>query len=53
MRTLKGALSSKDIIIAGFEKKFEELRTQLDRAINVNTQLQLFRVMDQIKDIGM
>ena len=52
-RAIKGVGSSKDATIDKFMSTFEVLLTQLDRTVNVNAQITLFRVMDQVERIGM
>ena len=49
---VQGSWSDKGEVAAGFLKTFEMLHIELDREVNVNTQISLFRVMDQTESIG-
>ena len=51
-RMVQGSWSDKGEVAAGFLKTFEMLRIELDREVNVNTQISLFKVIDQTEDIG-
>ena len=53
LRTIARIWSSKDEVIQGFLSAFDMLQAELDRNVNMNTQVVLFRVMDRIESIGM